>query len=185
MHQLDSIPPELRTLRDFVRWAASRFQEAGLVFGHGTDNALGEAAALVLHALHLPIDLTAVWWESRLTAVEAEAVMDLIRRRIQERLPLAYLTNEAWFAGLPFYVDQRVLVPRSPMAELIQQRVMPWLQPDEVQRVLDLCTGSGCIAIACAYAFHEADVDGLDISADALAVAGINVERHHLQDRVR
>jgi len=185
MHQLDSIPPELRTLRDFVRWAASRFQEAGLVFGHGTDNALDEAAALVLHALHLPIDLTAVWWESRLTAVEAEAVMDLIRRRIQERLPLAYLTNEAWFAGLPFYVDQRVLVPRSPMAELIQQRVMPWLQPDEVQRVLDLCTGSGCIAIACAYAFHEADVDGLDISADALAVAGINVERHHLQDRVR
>src|SRR5690606_18611842 len=148
MQQLDSIPPELRTMRDFVRWAASRFQEAGLVFGHGTDNALDEAAALVLHALHLPMDLAAAWWESRVTAEEAEAIMVLVRRRILERQPLAYLTREAWFAGLPFYVDERVLVPRSPIAEAIQQRFGPWLQADEVERVLDLGTGSGCIAIA-------------------------------------
>lgn len=184
MQQLDTIPPELRTMRDFVRWAASRFQEAGLVFGHGTDNALDEAAALVLHALHLPMDLAAAWWESRVTAEEAEAIMVLVRRRILERQPLAYLTREAWFAGLPFYVDERVLVPRSPIAEAIQQRFGPWLQADEVERVLDLGTGSGCIAIACAYAFYEAEVDAVDVSAEALEVARTNVARHHLQERV-
>lgn len=184
MHQLDTIPPELRTMRDFVRWAASRFQEAGLVFGHGTDNALDEAAALVLHALHLPMDLSAAWWEARLTAAEAEAIMALVRRRILERLPLAYLTREAWFAGLPFYVDERVLVPRSPIAETIHQRFAPWLQADEVHRVLDLGTGSGCIAIACAYAFYQAEVDAVDVSAEALEVARTNVARHHLQERV-
>jgi ribosomal protein L3 glutamine methyltransferase len=184
MHQLDSVPPELRTMRDFVRWAASRFQEAGLVFGHGTDNALDEAATLVLHTLHLPMDLSAAWWESRLTAAEAEAVLALVRRRVVERLPLAYLTREAWFAGLPFYVDERVLVPRSPIAESIQQRFAPWLAAERVERVLDLGTGSGCIAIACAYAFDEALVDAVDISADALAVARLNIDRHQLQERV-
>lgn len=184
MHELDSVPLELQTMRDYVRWAASRFQEAGLVFGHGTDNALDEAAALVLHTLHLPMDLGAVWWEARLTAPEAEAVVNRVRRRIRERLPLPYLTREAWFAGLPFYVDERVLVPRSPIGEIIQRQFEPWLEPESVERVLDIGTGSGCIAIACAYAFPDAEVDAVDVSPDALEVARINVERHRLQKRV-
>lgn len=184
MHELDQIPPELQTMRDFVRWAASRFQEAGLVFGHGTDNALDEAAALVLHTLHLPMELAAPWWESRLTAAEADAVFARVRRRILERLPLPYLTREAWFAGLPFYVDERVLVPRSPIAEAVQRQFEPWLDPAQVGRVLDIGTGSGCIAVACAYAFPAAAVDAADLSADALDVARINVERHQLQERV-
>lgn len=184
MHELNAVPSELRTMRDFVRWAASRFQEAGLVFGHGTDNALDEAAALVLHALHLPMDLSAAWWEARLTAAEAEAVLDLVRRRVVERVPLAYLMQEAWFAGLSFYVDQRVLVPRSPIAEAIQRQFAPWLDAERVERVLDLGTGSACIAIACAYAFDQAEVDAVDVSAEALQVAEINRERHRLQDRL-
>lgn len=184
MHELDSVPPELQTMRDYVRWAASRFQEAGLVFGHGTDNALDEAAALVLHTLHLPMDLGAAWWEARLTAPEAEAVVNRVRRRIRERLPLPYLTREAWFAGLPFYVDERVLVPRSPIGEIIQRQFEPWLEPESVERVLDIGTGSGCIAIACAYAFPDAEVDAVDVSPDALEVARVNVERHRLQKRV-
>lgn len=184
MQDLTTVPPELRTMRDFVRWAASRFQEAGLVFGHGTDNALDEAAALVLHALHLPMDLSAAWWEARLTAAETEAVMALVRQRLVERMPLAYLMQEAWFAGLTFYVDQRVLVPRSPLAEPIQHQFVPWLDPERVQRVLDLGTGSACIAIACAYAFEQAVVDAVDVSNEALQVAEINRERHQLQERV-
>lgn len=184
MHELDSVPPELQTMRDYVRWAASRFQEAGLVFGHGTDNALDEAAALVLHTLHLPMDLSAVWWETRLTAREAEAVVKRVRRRIRERLPLPYLTREAWFAGLPFYVDERVLVPRSPIGEIVQRQFEPWLAPESVERILDIGTGSGCIAIACAYAFPGAEVDAVDVSPEALDVARVNVERHRLQQRV-
>jgi len=184
MHELDSVPPELQTMRDYVRWAASRFQEARLVFGHGTDNALDEAAALVLHTLHLPMDLSAVWWEARLTAREAEAVVKRVRRRIRERLPLPYLTREAWFAGLPFYVDERVLVPRSPIGEIVQRQFEPWLAPESVERILDIGTGSGCIAIACAYAFPGAEVDAVDVSPEALDVARVNVERHRLQQRV-
>lgn len=184
MHELNKAPSELQTMRDYVRWAASRFQEAGLVFGHGTDNALDEAAALVLHTLHLPMELSAPWWESRLTAGEAEAIVARVRRRILERLPLAYLIREAWFAGLSFYVDERVLVPRSPISEAIQRQFEPWLDPQSVGRVLDIGTGSGCIAIACAYAFADAEVDAVDVSADALEVAQINVERHQLQGRV-
>jgi ribosomal protein L3 glutamine methyltransferase len=184
MHELDHVPPELQTMRDFVRWAASRFQEAGLVFGHGTDNALDEAAALVLHTLHLPMDLGAPWWESRLTASEAVAICARVRRRVVERLPLPYLTREAWFAGLSFYVDERVLVPRSPIGETIQRQFQPWLDPDRVSRVLDVGTGSACIAIACAYAFPDAEVDAVDVSTDVLEVARINVERHHLQGRL-
>lgn len=182
--ELSTKPPELVSLRDFVRWAASRFQEAELVFGHGTDNAIDEAAALVLHTLHLPMDLSAAWWESRVTAEEGQAIFERVRRRIDERLPLPYITGEAWFCGLPFFVDERVLVPRSPIAESIRAGFAPWLNPDRVERVLDLCTGSGCIAIACAYAFPDAEVDAVELSAEALEVAAINVERHRLDERV-
>lgn len=175
----------LVTLRDHVRWGASRFREAGLVFGHGTDNALDEAAALVLHTLHLDPDMPEAFWDARVTRTEGEAIIARMERRIGERLPLPYLTHEAWFSGLPFYVDQRVLVPRSPVAELIEHRFAPWLDADAVERVLDLGTGSGCIAIACALAFEHAVVDASDVSEDALEVARINIQRHQLQDWVR
>ncbi|SMF95359.1 ribosomal protein L3 glutamine methyltransferase [Methylomagnum ishizawai] len=176
----------LSTLRDYVRYAASRFAEAGLFFGHGTAGPLDEAAALVLHALRLPYDLPGGYFEARLIPEERERVYALIQRRINERKPLAYLTHEAPFAGLSFYVDERVLVPRSPIAELIENHFAPWLEePDAVTDILDLCTGSGCIAIACAHAFHQAAVDAADISLDALEVAQVNIARHEMEDHVR
>lgn len=182
----ETVQHTLHTIRDFIRWGASRMNEAGIYFGHGTDNAIDEAAALVLHALHLPPDLHENYLQAALTNSEKAAVLALLQRRIQERKPAAYLTHKAWFMGLPFYVDERVLVPRSPLAELIHSRFQPWLnEPDAVERVLDLCTGSGCIGIACAYAFPEADVTLSDISADALAVAQRNIDEHNLAERVQ
>lgn len=173
----------LLTLRDWLRWAMSRFHEAGLYYGHGTDNAWDEALALILHALHLPHDVQPAVLDARLTPKEQAAVLDLIERRTHERMPVPYLTHEAWFAGLSFYVDERVLIPRSPLGELIENHFEPWITfPPE--SILDLCTGSGCIAIACAKAFPEADVDASDISDDALAVAKINLTRHAMNDTV-
>ena len=174
----------LRTVNDLIRWGASRFGDAGLHFGHGTDNAVDEAAHLTLHALHLPMNLPPSLYHAALTDDEVQRVVALLERRITERKPAAYLTGDAWFCGLPFHVDERVLIPRSPIAELIGDRFEPWLDPDGVDRILDLCTGSGCIAVACAHAFPEGLVDASDVSDDALAVAHRNVDRHRVADRV-
>lgn len=175
---------ELHTIRDFIRWGVSRFNQAGLFYGHGMSSALDEAVYLTLFALHLPHNFGADYFDARLTHEEKQQVVDMLHRRINERIPAAYITHEAWFAGLRFYVDDNVLVPRSPMAELIANHFEPWIISDQVNSILDLCTGSGCIAIACAYAFDWADVDAVDISSAALAVAKRNVEAHGLQDQV-
>ncbi len=175
----------LRTVRDFIRFGASQFRAAGLSFGHGTDNAFDEAAWLVLHTLHLPLDLPESWWASRLSESECTRVVRMLEERIATRRPAAYLTREAWFAGLSFYVDERVLVPRSPLAELIAAGFEPWVGPDTVTRALDLCTGGGCIGIAMARALPDARVDLADVSPEALEVARINIERHQVADQVR
>ena len=168
---------ELRTIIDLIRYGASRFNAAGLTFGHSYDNALDEATQLTLHALHLPQDLSPVYGQARVTLAEKEDVLALFLRRIEERVPAAYLTGEAWFAGLSFKSDPRALVPRSPIAELIMAGFEPWLGGREVRRALDLCTGSGCIAIAMAHHNPDWHVDGADLSGDALDLAHENADR--------
>jgi ribosomal protein L3 glutamine methyltransferase len=178
-------PPRLPTVRDAVLWAADQFEAAGLWFGHGTDNALDEAAWLVAARLALPFDALDANAGRALSAAEQTRIRDTVAARIATRQPLAYLLNEAWFAGEKFYVDARVLVPRSLVGEFILERFAPWVEPERVRTALDLCTGSGCIAIAIAHAFPDAQVDAADLSRDALAVAAINVGQHGLEDRVR
>ncbi len=177
------IANDLITLRDLIRWGTSQFNAAELSFTQGMPTAIDEAVYLCLSALHLPPDFSVEYFDCVLTMDERLNVLDLFQQRIDHK-PSAYITNEAWFAGLSFFVDERVLIPRSPIAELIQQQFSPWIRPDQVNNILDLCTGSGCIAIACAYAFDDAQVDASDISPVALAVAEINRQDHALQERV-
>jgi len=176
-------PSRLQTLRDYIRWAVSRFHEHEVYFGHGTDNAWDEARLLVLGGLHLPWAMADAYLDCRLEEAECLHLNELLRRRIEERVPAAYLLGEAWFCGLPFIVDERVLVPRSPIAEYIERQFAPWL-PKTPARILDLCTGSGCIGIACAYEFPDAEVVLADLSYDALEVANLNIEQHELEGRV-
>ncbi|MBF0220052.1 MAG: 50S ribosomal protein L3 N(5)-glutamine methyltransferase [Gammaproteobacteria bacterium] len=174
----------LLTLRDYVRWAATRFIEADLFFGHGSDNPFDEAATLLFHLLHIPHERSETYLDCRLTTVERQVIAETVALRISKRLPAAYLTHEAWFAGYSFYVDERVLIPRSPIAELIEAGFAPWLEPDRIHKILDLCTGSGCIAIAAALHLEEVTVDAVDISPQALAVAEKNRLRYELTRRV-
>lgn len=176
---------DLKTIRDFIRYGASAFGRAGLSFGHSYDNALDEATQLVLHALHLPHDLSPVYASARLTASERGEVLALLQRRIDERVPACYLTGEAWFAGLAFKSDARALVPRSPIAELIEGGFSPWIDAVQVERALDLCTGGGCIGISMAVHHPDWQVDCVDLSEQALALAQENVERFDVAARVR
>jgi ribosomal protein L3 glutamine methyltransferase len=175
----------LITVRDWLRFAVSRFNEAKLSFGHGSDNAFDEAAYLILHTLHLPLDRLDPFLDASLTHGESEQVQTVVERRVRERLPAAYLTHQAWLGEHPFYVDERVIVPRSHIAELLHEQLAPWIEsPDEVTSVLDMCTGSGCLAILAALNFPYAQVDAVDLSKDALEVAARNIADYGLDDRI-
>ena len=176
----------LTTIRDLIRFAVSRFHAADLVFGHGTDNAYDEAVYLILHTLHLPLDCLEPFIDARLTQTELDEVIEILRRRIEERIPAAYLTHQAFLGEFEFFVDERVIVPRSFISELLRTQLSPWVEnPETIHTALDLCTGSGCLAILMAHAFPEADVDAVDLSPDALAVAQHNVAAYDLDDRVQ
>jgi ribosomal protein L3 glutamine methyltransferase len=176
---------ELITVRDHIRYAVSRFTAAQLFFGHGSDNAWDEAVYLTLHTLSLPLDRLEPFLDARLLQHEREALLEIYRRRCEDRLPAAYLTNEAWLGDYRFYIDDRVIVPRSFIAELLQEQLSPWVEdPWAINNALDLCTGSGCLAILTALAFPEAQVDAVDLSKDALAVAERNIGDYSLNERV-
>ena len=175
---------DVKSLRDMIYFGAAAFDNASLYYGHGTDNALDEAAYLAFFALKEEQDFSDEKLDMSLSKDDIATVNELYQKRIESRKPAGYLTNEAWFAGLPFYVNEHVLVPRSPIAELIEEHFQPWVAPEKVNRILDLCTGSGCIAIACALAFPESQVDAADISIDAIEVAKINQKKHQLENRL-
>lgn len=182
---MDGSREALYSVRDLIRYAVSSFNAQKLFFGHGSDNAWDEAVYLVLHALHLPPDQLEPFMDARVLPSERQAALNLIDLRCEQRLPAPYLTHEAWLQGYAFHVDQRVIIPRSPIAELLMNQLSPWIaDPYEVTGILDLCTGSGCLAIIAAHQFPEAFVDATDISKDALDVALINVAQHGLKDRL-
>ncbi|CAK9885488.1 MAG: 50S ribosomal protein L3 glutamine methyltransferase [Candidatus Erwinia impunctatus] len=180
---VDEAISELHTIQDMLRWCVSRFSAADIWYGHGTDNPWDEAVQLVLPTLYLPLTTPQEMLLARLTPSERQRIVERVIRRVNERIPVAYMTNKAWFCGHEFYVDERVLIPRSPVGELITDRFSSLL-PESPSLILDMCTGSGCIAIACALAFPEAEVDAVDISPDALAVAEHNIELHGLEQQV-
>jgi ribosomal protein L3 glutamine methyltransferase len=171
-------------LNRLLKWTTQQFRAAKIYYGHGTDNAWDEAVALARFVLHFPPDADAAILEKSLTPKQQQAIKKLVQLRIKKRIPVAYLTHEAWFAGLAFYVNQQVLIPRSPLAEIIEQRFQPWSKPKQIRRVLDIGTGSGCIAIACAAHLPWTQVDAVDISKAALQVARRNVREHRLKSRV-
>lgn len=185
MIQLPIATEELHTLRDWLRFTVSRFEESNIFFGHGTDNAYDEAVWLILSALHLPHDTLENFLDARLLPSERTRLHELIHRRITDRTPTAYLVNEAWLKGYKFYVDERVIVPRSFIAELLEDGLSPWIEyPEMVESAADICTGSGCLGVLLANAFPNAQVDVVDISPDALAVADINISHYGLENQV-
>lgn len=175
---------QMVTVRDFIRWGVTQFNQAELVYGHGTENGWDEAVNLVLTSLNLPPDIDTNVLDAKLINSEKKLIANRIKSRVEDRIPVPYLVNEAWFAGLNFYVDQRVVIPRSPIAELLEDELSPWVEQTNVQNILDLCTGSGCIAISAAITFPQAKVDAVDLSPEALEVAKINVERFGLEENV-
>ncbi|EMX8408937.1 50S ribosomal protein L3 N(5)-glutamine methyltransferase [Yersinia enterocolitica] len=180
---VDEAVNELHTIQDMLRWAVSRFNAANIFYGHGTDNPWDEAVQLVFPSLFLPIDIPEDMRSARLTSSERHRIVERVIRRVNERIPVAYLTNKAWFCGMEYYVDERVLVPRSPIGELINNNFSGLIR-QQPKHILDMCTGSGCIAIACAYAFPEAEVDAVDISNDVLAVTEHNIQQHGMEHQV-
>ncbi|HGJ5869438.1 50S ribosomal protein L3 N(5)-glutamine methyltransferase [Arsenophonus nasoniae] len=180
---VDEAVAELHTIQDMLRWVISRFNAANIYYGHGTDNCWDEALQLVLPSLFLPLDIPQQLWVSRLTLSERHRIVERVLRRINEHIPVAYLTNKAWFCGHEFYVDERVLIPRSPIGELINKHLAGIIDY-EPATILDMCTGSGCIAIACAHEFPQAQIDAVDISVDALAVTEQNITAHGFADRI-
>lgn len=176
---------QLITIRDFVRYCVSQFEQHAVFFGHGTDNAYDEAIWLVMRALHLPMDTLEQFWDAKLTDTEQQHIAQLITRRVENRTPTAYLLNEAWLRGYKFYVDERVIVPRSFIAELLEDGFYPWIEyPELVENAADICTGSGCLGVLLADTFPNAQVDVIDISPDAIAVCNINIANYDLQERV-
>lgn len=179
-----SVSQQLTTVIDFIRYCATQMNQSDVYFGHGTDNAWDDALALVMHVIDMPIALGQKVMHARLLEQEKQQILTLLQQRIEAHIPLPYLTNHSFYCGLDFYVDERVLIPRSPIAELIETQFEPWLAAESVNNILELCTGSGCISIAMAYAFENASIIASDISEDALAVAAINVDNHGVEQQL-